>query len=50
MKHDLRLPQSNKEGILYGVIICGITASLMTFLNIYLQFYTINKEMLSTVL
>lgn len=50
MKHDIRLSQSNREGILFGVIICGITASLMTFLNIYLQFYTINKEMLSTVL
>lgn len=50
MKHDLRLPQSNKEGLLYGMIICGITAFLMTFLNIYLQFYTVNKEVLFIIL
>ncbi|CRH21102.1 hypothetical protein BN1423_1340024 [Carnobacterium maltaromaticum] len=50
MKHDLRLPQSSKEGLLYGMIICGITAFLMTFLNIYLQFYTVNKEVLFIIL
>lgn len=36
MKEETRLPQTNKEGLLYGSIICGITALLMSGWNISL--------------
>ncbi|WP_314068463.1 DUF2798 domain-containing protein [uncultured Vagococcus sp.] len=49
MKREKRLPQTNKEGLLYGVIICGITAFLMASFNIYLQLKTVNLELVITV-
>lgn len=46
MSQDLRLPQNNKEGLLYGVIICSITALLMTSFNTYLQLRMVNIDLL----
>lgn len=43
MKEE-RLPQSAKEGVLYGGVICFITVVVMLFLNIGVAFGTINKE------
>lgn len=43
MKEE-RLPQSAKEGILYGGVICFITVVVMLFLNIGIAFGNINKE------
>ena len=41
-----RLPMNKKEGMIYGIIICGISASVMCFYNLYLSFGEINNEML----
>ncbi|AHI57160.1 DUF2798 domain-containing protein [Listeria ivanovii] len=49
MNQDLRLPQNNKEGLLYGVIICSITAFLMTTFNTYLQIRIVNADFLLTI-
>jgi len=50
MNSEKRLPMNKKEGLLYGVVICGITATSMCFYNLYLGFGAINQEMLQTFL
>lgn len=50
MSHDLRLPHNPKEGLLYGSIICGITAFLMSSFNIYLEFRAVDSHYVTTVL
>lgn len=50
MNQDARLPQTNKEGLLYGGIICGITASLMVSFNSYLQLKVVNLELVVTII
>lgn len=39
-----RLPQSGKEGILYGSVICIITVFIMLILNIGTSFGTLNQK------
>ncbi|MGY3704337.1 DUF2798 domain-containing protein [Vagococcus martis] len=46
MHEEKRLPMNKKEGLLYGIVICGITASSMCFYNLYLAFGAINQDML----
>lgn len=45
---EKRLPMNKKEGIIYGTVICGITASVMCFYNLYLGFGNLTQEMLLT--
>lgn len=48
MAPEKRLPMNKKEGLLYGIIICGISATTMCFYNLYLGFGEINQDMLVT--
>ncbi|MBP1044301.1 DUF2798 domain-containing protein [Vagococcus sp. BWB3-3] len=50
MKQERRLPQTSKEGLLYGVVICGITAFLMASFNIYLQVKQVNMTLVVMIL
>lgn len=50
MNQELRLPHNNKEGLLYGTVICGITALLMTVFNIVLHVQTFNSEVFFIIL
>ena len=45
-----RLPQTQREGLLYGSIIAGITSLLMATFNISLSFGTINGQILLNIL
>ena len=45
-----RLPQTKREGLLYGSIIAGITSLLMATFNISLSFGTINGQILLNIL
>jgi len=48
MYEEKRLPMNKKEGLIYGIVICGITATTMCFYNLYLAFGSINQDMLVT--
>lgn len=50
MNHDLRLPQTNKEGLIYGSVICSITVLFMASFNIYLQFQTVSLDVILTII
>lgn len=50
MNQDVRLPHNAKEGLLYGGVICAITALLMATFNIYLQVGAFNATFFMTVL
>lgn len=50
MHLEKRLPRNGKEGLLYGTIICTLTAMFMTTLSVILFEGTFNKEVLLTIL
>ncbi len=50
MKEEMRLPRNGKEGALYGIIICGITALIMATMNISLSFGRLDGEVALVIL
>ncbi len=50
MQKEDRLPQNNKEGLLYGVVIAGITALLMCAINICLGAGVVNGGVIISIL
>lgn len=47
---DIRLPRNDKEGLLYGSIICIISVAIMASLNIILSINKFDKEVLFIII
>ncbi|AOZ91157.1 DUF2798 domain-containing protein [Paenibacillus crassostreae] len=50
MQQETRLPRNGKEGALYGIIICTLTALFMTTLNTSLGMGKLNGEVVVSIL
>lgn len=50
LKEENRLPKNDKEGLLYGVIIAGITCIIMSTINIATSFGKIDQEVILIIL
>lgn len=47
---EMKLPHNNKEGLLYGGVICLITVIIMLLFNIYLAFGKFNLDVVKCII